>query len=294
MPTVKQLTAQLADSKALKGIAETLGEIATMQVKGTRHQIVHASMYFREMTDVYHALKLVAARRDLLMVSRQRKNAGQAEQKNGRVMSMVLTSNIKLYGSIDKETVEFYLQKTLRIKTDRMVIGAVGAHMLHERGFNQPYSKMEFKDDSPNLKELQYLVNMLEPYSKVYVFYSKFDSLLAQKPAVIDLSQSAIPEEVETSRIGYILEPEVDKMLEFFENQLLILLVQSVFLQQQLSRLSSRMISMNEAEINADRILSTERVALLHAKKVAENAAILNNFFGRRGQQISRKNGVQL
>lgn len=293
MPTVKALNALLADSQALKGIAETLGEIATMQVRVTRHQIVHASMYFREMTDVYHALKLVAARRDLLMLQKQRNGSGQVEQKNGKIMSVVLTSNIKLYGSIDEDTLNFYLQKTQNLKTDRIVLGAVGAHMLHEKGFSQPYAKMQFKEDSPTLKELQYLANILKPYSKVYVFYSKFESLIAQKPAVIDLSQSAIPEEVETSKIGYILEPEVDKMLAFFESQLLILLVQSVFLQQQLSRLASRMISMNQAELNADHLLSTEKTALLHAKKVAENAEILGNFFGRRGQQISRKNGVQ-
>src|SRR6185436_17409306 len=106
------------------------------------------------------------------------------------------------------------------------------------------------------LPEIQKVVSVIKSCSQILVFYTRFVSLLNQSPAMADLSPTAQVDVPATAKIGYILEPEIDTMLAFFEDQVIILLLQSIFLQQQLSRLAGRMMAMNQAEQNADRVIA--------------------------------------
>ena len=67
-------------------------------------------------------------------------------------------------------------------------------------------------------------------------------------------------------------------MLEFFETQLILLLLRAVFLEVDISHQAARMISMNQAENNADKILDKQNRQALQIRKQIINLQIIENF----------------
>lgn len=267
---IKQLKSELEDSLYMKTISQTIGEVATMRVKATRRQIEHAGSYFQEVSQVFQALKILAGKETPF-------------KTNGKTLSILLTSNLKFNGEIDDKVTDYYIEKTAKWTTDRLVIGSTGQALLTAQHYPYPTAFYQFSQDFPQLTEIQKLVSVIKSYSQILVFYTRFVSLLNQSPAVADLSPTAQVDLPTTAKIGYILEPEIDTMLAFFEDQIIILLLQSIFLQQQLARLAARMMAMNQAEQNADKVIAHQQTSLIRSKKLLIDSQILEAYSARKG-----------
>ena len=281
MASLTKLTRDLEDSNYLKLITQALGEIAAMRLKSTRGQIEHNSIYFQEITQLFYSVKLVAAKRKFLGFG---KSLPQTP-KNGKSISILITSDAHLSGTIDNQLTHFFLNQTknqqIAMVDDKIVIGQIGTDLLKALKYPYPFQELHFSSESPNLTELQGLVNTIKSYDKIMVYYAKFKTLISQEPTVIDLTQSDAQMQGATAQVDFILEPELDKMLLFFESQILVLLIQSIFLQQTLSRLGSRMVSMNQSETNADKQITVQKSQLIHLKKLIQNTQILETYSGR-------------
>ncbi len=270
MANARQLASDLQDSKTLKMISQTLGEVATLRVRTTRRQIEHASEYFQEISKVFHALKTIAGQ-------------GQMRKKNGKTAAILLTSDAKLNGETDHKLSHFFMNKTMNLQADYLVMGKIGQEYLRAFHYPHPFASYDLATELPQVAELQKMVEALKNYSQVFVFYTRFESLLTQSPTFIDLTESSNITPEETVSIHYILEPEIEKMLGFFEDQILVLLLQSIFLQQQLARLAARMVSMNQAEQNSDNVITGQYQALVRAKKMLIDNQILSTYATRKG-----------
>ena len=77
---------------------------------------------------------------------------------------------------------------------------------------------------------------------------------------------------------AFIFEPEIGKILDFFETQVTNLLIEQTFLDSELSRTASRLISMDQAQSSADDYLSEQRTILAQAKKNIINAKLLETY----------------
>ncbi len=293
MASLTQLTRDLEDSNYLKSITQALGEIAAMKLKGTRSQIEHNSVYFQEITQLFYSVKLVAAHKRFMGFG---KSLPQTP-KNGKSISILITSDSHLSGPIDNQLTHFFIRQTTAgqptgpqtiddqskpvVVDDKIVIGQIGQDLLKALKYPYPFQVIHFGSENPNLDELQKLVATIKPYDKILVYYAKFKTLISQEPTVIDLTQSDAQIQGATAQVDFILEPELEKMLIFFEAQILVLLIQSIFLQQTLSRLGSRMVSMNQSETNADKQITVQKSQLIHLRKLIQNTQILETYSGR-------------
>ena len=65
------------------------------------------------------------------------------------------------------------------------------------------------------------------------------------------------------------------KMLDFFDDQVVSLLLEQTFLESELARTASRLMSMDKAQINAEDVLYKQKLLLGQAKKSEINMALL-------------------
>ncbi len=71
------------------------------------------------------------------------------------------------------------------------------------------------------------------------------------------------------------MEPEIKTIAEFFDNQIKILILESTFLESELARTASRLITMDSAQNEAEKFLSNQELSLLTAQRSIQNARIL-------------------
>lgn len=272
MPTSLKLSQDLAITTALALITESLGEVAAIKYKSTHDRIAHNTFFFQEIARVYHDVELVAARRN---IAKKQKN--QLNQTN-QTVSVLLTSNYQFYGNLDKQLSLYFMNNTTKYPTDLVVVGSTGKNYLEGVEFNQKYLSFNFHADIPTRQEISQLLDKIKPYGRILIYHSKFATILDQEATITELGSAEAQTEAQVKDIDFILEPELDKMLEFFETQILASRLDSIFLQAQLSRTAARMVGMDQAQLNAEKEIDTEKLDIAREKKRLQNLRILETF----------------
>lgn len=277
--TTKQLTQIIEDGKALKLVAQAYTEISSSRLKQIRNLVVKNRYFLNDLTSVYKVVKEVALKRRVLPT------------KNNRAVSILITSNYHFYGDINTRLVGFFVASMQKRPTDQLIIGKTGLETLNSLESKMPYDFLEFEKDYPNGKELATLLSKIKNYSQILVFYPELQSVMVQKPTFKDITQTAILQlQGGGQKLGmrskqqqeeggvFIFEPEIHKILDFFENQVNNLLLQQSFLESELSRTASRLLSMDQAQSNADIYIKDQERLLDRAKRAIINTKLLETY----------------
>ena len=188
------------------------------------------------------------------------------------------TSNYRFYGNIDSSIIEFFISQTKDLNTHRVVIGKVGIDYFQANRIFKDFIPMVLKDDQPSPAELSAFVSVTKSYNQVLIFYSRFKSLLHQEPAVTDITETS--QKIlfnEKDNLQFIFEPEIAKTLQFFDLQILILLIEQVFLESEVARTASRFISMDQAETEANKYIKQYSSMKAYAKRNLLNNQLLES-----------------
>lgn len=267
MNSVKQIKEQLVDSFSLKMVAQAYTEISALKLGKIRAGIEKNRVFFQEISEVYHAINIEAAKKHLVL-----------RPKKGTV-SILITSNQHFYGGLEKELVKFFIVNTTKFATDRIVIGSTATEFLKSFNYFNPYQQVILKNDLPSAEEIRSLVDKIINYEQIMIYYSRMHSILTQEPHVVDIVQKP-PEyflKTKATSFNYIFEPELEQILKFFENQVTLLLIEQTFLESELARAAARLTSMDAAQLSADEIIVKQKRELAQAKKSLDNINILEN-----------------
>ena len=275
MSTTKQIQFQLNEAENLKMVASAYTEIAAQKLQKIRAGIERNRKFFTAINELTHIVYVAAHQRHIIMPFK----------KSGTV-SLIITSNHHFFGDIEDKLIKFFMTNTPKFQTDRILVGATA--IKHFQTINYPYQYKTFlpKEDLPSSQELKSLTTEISHYQQISVYYSRMQSVVIQNPHVVDLVQK--PPEAYIERKGevlsYIFEPELKKMLDFFDNQIVSLLLEQTFLESELARTASRLMSMDKAQINANDVLGKNQMLLSQSKKnkinmdLLETAASLMNW----------------
>lgn len=110
------------------------------------------------------------------------------------------------------------------------------------------------------------------------VFYSKLKSLLVQQPTLTDIS--ATSQKVILGGKGathFIFEPELPKILSFFDSQITTLLLDETFLESEVGRTASRFISMDQAETEANKFIKEYQMLKSYAQRNMQSNQLLES-----------------
>lgn len=269
MPNIKELNNLIEDGQSLKLITQALGEISALRLNKIRDNTRRNRQFFDEIIQVYHMIKIIAAQKKILT------------KTNEKTVSVLLTSNIRFTGLAGSQLIRYFIKNTSRFETERVVIGKSGQQSLSSVANEIPFKVLIFKDDLPSYDELKQLTQLVYGYTKVLIYYTKFESMLSQQPAATDITASSQQTKITNKELSYIFEPEIEKVLNFFNTQVYILLLEQIFLEAELSRVAARLINMSEAEDKADTFLNEQKVKLGTAKKSINNIHLLENLISQ-------------
>lgn len=266
--TIKEINEALEEGQSLKAIAQAYSEIANLKIKKIRANVERNRIFFEEISKIYALIKQLATKKSINIV------------KPKQTVSIVLTSNYRFYGQINADLLEFFSSTTQKLNTDRIYLGK--AAIEYFRAQHNPGLEVLLKGDQPDAEELVALVNLLRNYNQVLVFYSSMKSLMIQQPTVVDITASSanvhkahLPGE---QKFKFIFEPELPKILEFFDSQIITLLLEGTFLESELSRTASRFISMDTAETEANKFIKEFQSHKAYTERNMDNNTILENF----------------
>ena len=255
--TQKQISQDIDLDTGLKLVAQAFTELASIKLQRIRHRIERNRIFFDEISEVFGAVAQLADKKGIV----------PKLEKKGTV-ALILTSNSKFYGGLERRighsAANFFQSEALRTSEVLRTNGALRTKsiILHQ--------------DLPSDSELKQISDLISRYSKVLVFYPRFQSILLQKPFVVDLTHSGLLSKPAKVTIDYILEPELTKMWQFFDGQIQKLLLEQTFLEAELARTAARLTSMDQAQESADKALSTLRKTLAAAKRSLNNRKILD------------------
>ncbi len=279
--TIKEIDAAIEEGESLRQIAQAYSEIANIKIKKIRADAERNRIFFQEIVSVYALIKQLALQKRIGIV------------KHKKMVSVVLTSNYKFYGSINSDLLEFFINTTRKLNCDHIYLGKAAIEyfraihlegekmQLHLRG---EIKEVLLKSDQPDASELLALANLLTDYNQVLVFYSSMKSLIVQIPTVTDITASnLLPKTAQTGTktntlTRFIFEPELPKILQFFDSQIITLLLEGTFLESELSRTASRFISMDHAETEANKFIKQYQTSRAYVKRNMDNNTILENF----------------
>ncbi len=270
--TTKQIKELIEQAQSLQQITQAFTQISSSKLKRIRVGVERNRQFFKDLTNIYGLINIIRKKRKLPMPA-----------KNGKTLSIMLTSNERFYGHVTSDLIEFYLVQISKIRADKIVIGRSGIEALKSMNYAMTYTPFIMKTDFPDNGEFVKLSEVVNQYSKVLVFHSQFESVLVQKPVISDITQSeqevsdrtSISKELIDQYNNYIVEPEIKTIAEFFDNQIKVLILESTFLESELARTASRLITMDSAQNEAEKFLSSQELSLLTAQRSIQNARIL-------------------
>lgn len=268
---------ELEALNSLKDLAESYEEIAVVRMQKIKDSVLKTRQFLASLSDVYVDLKSSYGRevRELLeKVKKGDKRILPSLQKNGKNLLVYLSSNGRLYGAVTQKTYRLFIAAVKESKeneTDIVIIGRAGKEMYENAGVGKPFQYFEIPDTSVEIDHIKQLMAKFLQYDEVSVFYGKFGNVVKQTPIQSSISGEDIFETETPMTIPredrFIFEPDLEKILHFFETQIMANLFSQTLLENQLARHASRVSAMEEALVHIEeetKKLNAEQVRIKH------------------------------
>lgn len=266
---INEVEQLIEEGESLRAIAQAYSEIANLKIKRIRQETEKNRVFFEEIAKIYGLVKNLAVRNKV------------DTTKSKKTVSIILTSNYRFYGSINSDLLDFFTLYTKNLVTDKIALGRAAIDYFRVSKKFPDIKEILLKDDQPTPSELNSVANILKDYSQVFVFHPKLKSLLVQIPTVTEITASAAigtTSQEEVEKFKFIFEPELGKILSFFDSSIITLLLSGTFLESELARTASRFISMDNAESEANKFINENQKLKAFAKRNLINKEVLDSF----------------
>lgn len=275
--TIKQIEEALEEGESLKAIAQAYSEIANLKIKKIKSNVERNRTFLDEITKVYSLVKAFAIKKKVLV------------QKPKKRLCILLTSNYRFYGNINSSLINYFVGSTRELAdVDKIILGKAGINFFKAANILPKYQEIMLQKDMPSPQELSDLARLSADYEQVLVFHSKLKSLLNQQATFTDITAvslyltdfyvKSLDPKKNNHMMQFIFEPELPKILSFFDSQIVTLLLEQTFLESELSRTASRFISMDQAETEANKFIKEYEGLKSYTKRNMDNNTILENF----------------
>jgi ATP synthase F1 gamma subunit len=275
MVNEKDLREEINQVGSLGQLVEVYGEIASFRMKKIRDFVLKNRDFLNSINDIFKdALSSYSRKLTQLIVKGKLKKGGKVTflAHNGKTVAVFISANTGFYGEIVQETYKKFLEEIKGQDVEITIIGRLGRSLFIESQPKSPYTYFELQDYGVDRRKMAEVVRHLVQYESIIVYYGKYKSVITQTPSKFTISAGTqVDEDVKESRVAYIFEPNVEKILMFFETEIFASLFDQSIRESQLAKFASRILAMDKADQNIDkrlRELSLEKLKLSH-KQIA-------------------------
>ena len=243
----------------LKLITQSYQEISIMKMQRIRSAVIKTRDFLESLSEVFFDVKQsydIYIQELILKKKREDVSLLTLLPRNGKTIAIFISSNEKLLGSITNKVFNSFLQYVQSEETDIMILGKVGVELYKQSGMRKPVIYLDISDNEVGSDEIRRIGYYIVNYSKINVFYGKFENLITQNPVRANLSGENPFKDVartpQADHTSFLFEPSVEKIMQFFETQVFTSLFKQTFNESQLSRHASRITAMEDALQNID------------------------------------------
>ena len=266
---------------ALKNLTETYEDVAVASMQEIR-QATLANREFLAGVGRIHALAKSAYLAQILATlgRKQREAALEAIAKNRKSAVVFISGNHSLLGNVVFQTYKVFLDLVGKIECDLVILGAIGRYLASGERPPLTFAYFDLDDFSISESQIKPIVQHISRYQKIFVVYPKFDTVLAQSPAIDDISGGAGAETNLAARKRYFFEPSAGEVMAYFEGQIIGTLFRQKVLESMLAKFASRLAIMDEATQKIGAIIARQEIWQKVAKRRQENEKLRESFAG--------------
>jgi len=259
MPTLLDIKEDIKNIKAMGELIDAYEEVASIRMKKIRDLVLRNRLFQDEINQIFEEVRTWYSHETLALA----KKRGASNQitfipHNGKNVSVLLSANTGLYGSIIPETYRMFMAEAREAQSEVTIIGKYGFQLFLSENIGKPYTYFDYPDYGENSDKMYEIIKHIVQYEQIHVFYGKFKNIITQQPimlsvsAKIDLTDNQNQSE---KKELYIFEPSLEKILIFFETQIFSSLIEQSMKESQLSKYASRFVAMDKASANTQREL---------------------------------------
>jgi ATP synthase F1 gamma subunit len=275
MSQVKEQKQHIQDIAAARYITGTLRDIALTELGGLQKRFAQNTQVYSELRGLFEVVWRIAEKRGII---------GTKSTEARKRLYVAYTTNRHFYGALNHNIMRSFADST-GTEDECLIVGDTGKTIWFEEGKKRKHtSYLSFKDDVPTEREVYSFLERAAGYDQVLVCYPGFVNVYQQETRTVDITFKPAEEKVTNTDSGYgrefLLEPNVEDMLNFFNTQVRYALFERILLETQLSRVSARLVKMDTADQNADTLLKRERGMLRKSYTTIANRRMLETLVG--------------
>lgn len=251
MSATKEIIKEIDTVKNFKNLTDIYGEIASIRMIKIRDAVLKNRDYVFSITQIFYdtlASFLKRGSRASKMHAMRGNNRITFLSHNGKTVSVFISSNTGFYGDVVKKTFNKFVDDLKSGDPEITIIGKIGKKMFTENFPKREYSFFELPDFGSDKNNLLAIINHLVQYDEVKVYYSAYDTVINQRPLMSNLTAgTTLIQKAEKSKEEFIFEPSVEEILMFFEKEVFGSFFDQTIRENQLSKLSGRIMAMDRA-----------------------------------------------
>ena len=283
MQAYKQIIEEINLNQQFKTLTQAYQEHAIVQINLARYSVLASREFMQELAEIFYNVK---SSYDIYLKSLtgKEKEAHQERiKKNGKEVLVLLSANGKFYGDLVGKVCRLFVKQIKETNADVIIVGKEGKKFYENTGLNRPYIYIDVPDTKITLEMLKPLINSIIGYQKATIFYGKFDNIIVQNAVAGSLSGD-LPETDVTKKQAtedFLYEPNLERVMEFFENQIFSMLLNQTVSEGKLARFASRIKAMESAQNNLLKQLDLLNKTSKRIKRMEGNKKQLQLFAGK-------------
>jgi len=262
---------------AIKDITGIYQEIALMRMNQLKSGVEKTRDFLNGVAEVYNHAKAayIANLQKTPLGGTKPAQEPKFIKRNGKTVFVCLTANEHLYGNL---ILNVWNQFLTDLKTDNkneaVIVGVFGRYLMkNEKGDFKP-TYFDLNDDRPTKEQINKIIDYISKYEQIIVSHGQLVSVLEQVATSASISGGVPLEQKMDSAKRYLFEPSPEKIMEFFETEIIsALFIQKIY-EHELAKFASRTVAMDQATQNANEMLkklnrdfNTLRKATLNRKQ---------------------------
>lgn len=250
------------NSEAVSTIKDITGiyqEIALLRMNQLKNGVESTRNFLNGVAKVYTHAKAayIADWQKGASEDKKRTEKPSLIKRNGKTLLVCLTANEHLYGDLILNVwSQFITELKADPKNEVVVAGVFGKYLIeNERIIRPSVTYFDLEDDRPSKSQISKIINFISKYEKIIIYYGQMTSVLEQNPTCASITGDIFQEKVGNKNKRYLFEPSPEKIIEFFENEIIsALFIQKVY-EHELAKFASRTVAMDQATENAEDML---------------------------------------
>lgn len=284
MLNAEEVKNEVVNLGELKILVETYELIAATSMRRIRASVLQNRAFHMGLSGIFRDIKQAHDRelRELIMQRKiDERSMLSIPKLHGKTVYVLFSANTGLYGDTIHKTFRYFVQEYKRKAAEVVIVGRMGVGMFEIEFPGVPYTFLEFPDDKVPVANLKQITEYLSGYRRVVAFYSVFRSLLVQQAVFSNISgEELLTEGSQKSVEKFLFEPSLQEVTLFFETEIFASLLEQIFHESRLAKLSARMVLLDRATSNIDVVLKRTVFKEQRIRHILGNRKQLNSMLG--------------